>query len=414
MLPSQIKVRPAQLRHLPVLREAIDRLHIRDVLNKSLPADSRGIVSDADCVTVMLLNILHGRVALYGMGDWLGGIDLDVLLWEGCPDDAFGDDRLARCLDHIFDAGTDNLFTEVVTRVLADSAVPSSYCVHGDTTSLTLQGAYAGLPPAGEVTDMQKRPPVPAHGHSKDFRPDCKQFIYGLNLHGAIGIPLCGTLMDGNMSEQTSNQLHIDKLAKLLPDRDDVTLVHDCKLVDPLTLGHARLGGFHYISILPRSYNLREELVHASQNEPFVELLRAPGRTKADPHRVYRGVSLDRPFMIQPFEGEVEAKPEAVSHRFVVVHSSSLAAAFEARLEERLEKEGKTLKDRVERIRKKPFACDKDALAAINEIAKSAELYRLDVTVISEERVLKRSQRGAQKRERRYRKRRYGSRGKRF
>ena len=29
--------------------------------------------TDANCVSLMILNILHGRVALYKMADWLAG-----------------------------------------------------------------------------------------------------------------------------------------------------------------------------------------------------------------------------------------------------------------------------------------------------------------------------------------------------
>ena len=90
-----IDLRPVQVRHLPVIREAIDRLGIYDTTLDCLPADPRMVANDADCLAVMILNILHGRVALYKMGDWLRTTDVDVIVGEGCPPSAFSDARLA-------------------------------------------------------------------------------------------------------------------------------------------------------------------------------------------------------------------------------------------------------------------------------------------------------------------------------
>ena len=113
-----IDLRPVQVRHLPVLHEAVDRLGIYDTTLDCLPADPRMVVNDADCLAVMILNILHGRVALYKMGDWLKTTDVDVIVGEGCPPSAFSDARLAATLDRIWEYGADNLFSEVAFRYL--------------------------------------------------------------------------------------------------------------------------------------------------------------------------------------------------------------------------------------------------------------------------------------------------------
>ena len=141
----------AVLRHLPLLREMIGRLGIRDVVHRELPPDPRNRVVDADCVVLMIENILHGRVALYGMNDWLEATDIDVILGEGCPADAFTDDRLAKTLDHIYAYGVDDLLSAVVRGYLQENPGPSAYSVHTDTTTAKLWGDYersSRLPPA--------------------------------------------------------------------------------------------------------------------------------------------------------------------------------------------------------------------------------------------------------------------------
>jgi hypothetical protein len=142
VLGDEIELVPRHLGHLPLVRALISRLGIDRVIDERLPADPRNRISDADCVVAMILNILSGRCALYAMPRFFHQIDTDVLLGQHCPPDALNDDRLASALDHMFEAGTDNLLSEVVSTFLGarDPTRPgSAYSVYGDTTSLTLQ-----------------------------------------------------------------------------------------------------------------------------------------------------------------------------------------------------------------------------------------------------------------------------------
>ncbi|MFT4974129.1 MAG: hypothetical protein ACI8S6_000011 [Myxococcota bacterium] len=74
-----------RLRHLPLIREALDELGILQVVEAALPEHPDATVSDAECLLVMILNILHGRCALYWVGEWLDRFDEEVLIGKGCP-----------------------------------------------------------------------------------------------------------------------------------------------------------------------------------------------------------------------------------------------------------------------------------------------------------------------------------------
>ena len=386
-IPDSLELQPVVLRHLPLLRETIDSLGIRAVLDELLPPDRRAEVSDSDCVTVMITNILAGRVALYNMGQWLSGTDVGVLLWEGCPEQAFGDDRLGKALDDIWEAGTDNIVSAVAKRYLASDDAPSEYIVLTDTTTLSLEGAYV-------LEDYDKEgAPIPKHGHSKDLRPDLKQVVYGLSLHGAAGLPLCASVLDGNTSDHDVNRLHIDKLAALLPLEDEVTLVADCKFVDAETLGKAWRTGFHYVSLLPRSFNLREALVEEVRGGKIalLEVGRYPGRTKADPERVYHATSFSRAFPVRdPVDGAVEQVP----HRFLVVESSQLALAHEAGLPGDLARDEKAVRAAFGAIGKIDFGCADDARSAMEKAVAKAVLHTVEARVVEVEEKLKRAHRG--------------------
>ena len=205
--------------HLPVLRALIDRLGIHDILDRSLPKHALSRVSDADCVVAMMLNILCGRVALFRMDGWLARTDVELLLGEGRSADAFDDNRLSAALDHLDDLGTDRVLTEVVGAFLKQPGRETAYSVHQDFTSISLYGEYADVSPTG---------PQPLFGHSKDYRPDLKQLVFGLALHGAAGVPLLCTTFDGNTADAHANRDQLARLAKLLPPEDEGTIVAAC------------------------------------------------------------------------------------------------------------------------------------------------------------------------------------------
>jgi transposase len=374
-LPADLRVEARPVAHLPLIRHVIEQLQIPDVLDELLPRDPRSRVSDADCVTVMLLNILEGRVALYDMEKWLARTDPELLLGPDRPADAFNDARLATCLDHIADVGTEEVLSGVVRRYLERDDAPHEYSVHTDTTSISVYGAYA----SGAF-------PEPAHGFSKDHRPDLKQLVFGLTLHGAVGIPLTNAMLSGNTSDVLANRLHLDQLADLLPEEDDVTVVADCKLVDPHTLGQLLLHEFHFVSLLPSTYNLRHALIEEVRRAgaELPELARSAGTTKADPPRVYRGTSFERPFGVGLANSPGSNEAREVPLRFLVVESTQLAEQEEAALDRKLEQERATFDRGLRQAAKKAYACAADATAALEGLTRRLAYHRPHVEVARE------------------------------
>jgi len=385
-LPADAELRPARVAHLPLVRDAIECLGINGVINRLLPGDGRMMVRDADCVTLMILNILHGRVALYRMNEWLATTDVEVVLGRDCSPEDFYDDRLAGTLDRLAELGTDDVLTEVVIGYLRSKACPDEYTAHSDTTTLKLYGDYDVEPQHGA--------PRPDYGHSKDHRPDLKQLVYGMTLQGAVGVPMCISMFDGNTADPVANRFQINRLAGLLPPQHDVTLVHDCKLFDPKTLGNVLDSAFHFVTLVPRSYNLRRELVEwaLQDHEEMPELAREAGRTKAHPDRVYRGVSTTRPFdIVGPDTGD-----QSRTFRFLVVESAQLAAAFENTLKDKLERDRKRYKKAVARIDQRKFGCETDAKLAVQKLT-DPRYHQATVVVVSEVETLPRKRRGRPK-----------------
>ena len=373
-LDLDVQARP--LGHLPLITALVDHLGVGDALDELLPIDPRSNVSDADCVTTMILNILSGRVALYRMELWTQKLPVDLLIGPHCTSEDFTDARLARALDHLFEVGTDKVLGRIVQTYLQRPDRPHRYSIHQDGTSVSVYGAYEGEPPAWA--------PRPVFGFSKDHRPDLKQLVFGLSLHGATGLPLVATMLDGNTSDSYLNAFHIESLAGLLPDEDDVTLVADSKLVDTCTLGTLLEQGMHFVSLVPRTFNVRDEALErlGTDRESLSELGRTPARKRSDPDTVYRGRSFELPFRIRrPGAGEDETVPL----RLLAVHSDSLATKFEAGLPHKLEKDRAAIDKAVRAANRKPFSCEQDAQATAQRIAASAHLHRCQLDIVAHE-----------------------------
>jgi transposase len=257
-----------------------------------------------------------------------------------------------------------------------------------------LQGAY----------DVEAEP-QPKRGYSKDHRPDLKQLIYGLTLHGPTGIPLVSSVNAGNTSDPAVARDHLARIVDLLPEEHEVTFVGDCKLVDARTVGRILKAGLHFVSLLPDSFNLRKDLIeeawqaHARVSD-WPLLAEKKGRTKDAAATAYRGTSFVRPFktLTAVEEGGQETASSA-SMRFLVVHSDELRAAFDEALESRMERESVKLLDAARRANGKGFACEADARTAAERVAGTADYHRVSVELTCEDLPVKRARPGRPKKE---------------
>jgi transposase len=388
VIPTDLDVLARPVAHLPFVRAVVDQLGILPAIDARCPKHPLNRVSDSDCVLALVLNVLCGRPALYRMNEWLGRLDAEVLFGEGTDPEAFNDTRLAEALDHLDEAGTDTILADIVRAYLAEDGEPRAFSAHHDTTSVSLYGAYEG-----------ESEPRPAFGYSKDKRPDLKQLIYGLTLHGAVGMPLVSTVTAGNTSDPAAARDHLARLVEVLPDEHEVTLVGDCKLVDAYTIGRVLRAGLHFVSMLPDTFTLRRDLIGEAWSErpdlaSWPLLAEKPGRKKADPHTAYRGWSFERPFrtVLQDTDGEGPESKETL--RFLVVWSDALAERFDEALEPKLARDAEKLQEEARRASGRGFQCEQDAREAAQRIAAKAELHRVTVALTSEEKPVKRPRAG--------------------
>jgi transposase len=118
--------------------------------------------------------------------------------------------------------------------------------IHNDSTTITFKGEYGA-----QINDAIKL----RHGHNKDFRPDCLQIVYGLNITEDGNVPLSFQLFDGNQTDDNTHIPNWEQLRKML-GKNDFVYVADCKLCNEDNLDHIHQNGGYFITVVPKNRSI--------------------------------------------------------------------------------------------------------------------------------------------------------------
>lgn len=118
----------------------------------------------------MVLDTLSGRSSLYRLKELLDEKDTELLLGEAIPPERFTDHNIGRALDKMFETGTQKIVAQLSQNAVGGFQIKPTGA-HYDTTSISVYGDY----------HMTDEPFEISYGHSKDKRPDLKQFLIEIN-----------------------------------------------------------------------------------------------------------------------------------------------------------------------------------------------------------------------------------------
>ena len=254
----------SQAGYLPVVAEFCGKIGLADTINSAVPTEMA--VDVGTVVRFMVLDTLSGRSPLYRLEKFAESVDTGLLLGRKIPAEAFNDTTLGRTLDAIYEAGTEQLFSHVAFH--AARAFPTDMDmrhVHFDTTSVSVWGDYALC--TNEEDQLQV-----TEGHSKDYRPDLKQFLVKmLCIHH--NIPIVGGCENGNASDKTINNAVLTNLSKYMArhglGEGAFVYIADSAMVTPQNL--EALGDNLFITRLPFSYKEAERVVLEGSEEGGVD-----------------------------------------------------------------------------------------------------------------------------------------------
>ena len=121
----------------------LERMRLREFLDKHLPPDDRRTQIDSSPVVLLLLkNLLVSREPVYSIAEWAQNFAPDLFdLW---PDqiEHLNDDRVGRCLDRVAQSLDSNLMMDFVTHIVQEFDLDLSE-LHNDSTIISVFGDYS-------------------------------------------------------------------------------------------------------------------------------------------------------------------------------------------------------------------------------------------------------------------------------
>jgi transposase len=360
---KQFETRFRQVDVLPMVKHYMDQLDLFNLFKKYVPAAPDSLADHAQSLCILTANIICDNRPLYKVKEWLarysdGFVDIPV------EANLFNDDRLARSLSALFDADRHSLMTEVscnairVHRLLTDE-------IHNDSTSITFIGNYKNPDPAAIKLK---------HGHNKDFRPDCKQIVFGLNITSDGHVPLSYKLFDGNTTDDVTHIPNWNGLRTLL-EKEDFIYVADCKLCSHNNLTHIAKNGGLFITIVPKG---RKEV------KQFLKHLKSNDITWKDAYKIESSRKKGKVNIFKTYE----AGRTKNGFRIIWVHSSSKQEDDQVRRQKKIDKAIVALEEISPKLNAYHLKTKKEIRAAVNSICKGIKQL-LDVKILTERKQIK-------------------------
>ena len=273
-----------QAGHLPVVAAFLKRIGLPRAVNAAVPSEMA--IDVGTFVSLMVLDTLSGRSPLYRLAKFASSVDTGLLLGVEVPPGAFNDTTVGRALDAIYDAGTQKAFSRVA--LAAASAFPLDIDrthVHFDTTSVSVWGDYPGCE---EVDDPESLKVT--YGHSKDRRPDLKQFLIKM-LCVHRNIPIVGGCESGNSSDKNINNRVLTELSAHMASHGlapgAFVYISDSAMVTPANL--KAVGDNLFISRLPFTYQEADRVIaEAVRKGAWTDIPAEPQPKGSRPRANYR------------------------------------------------------------------------------------------------------------------------------
>jgi transposase len=352
-----------QIDVLPMVKYFMDKLDLFNLFKKYVPATADCLAEHAESLCVLIANIICDNQPLYKVKDWLSKYS-DGLVDYPVEANLFNDDRLAGALSALFNADRHCLMTNISSNAIKVHQLLTDE-IHNDSTTVTFIGKYKNPDP--NAVKLKR-------GHNKDFRPDCKQIVFGLNITADGHVPISFELFDGNTTDDTTHVPNWNGLRALLK-KEDFIYIADCKLCSDKNLTHIAKNGGIFITIVPKDRKLVKQFYNYLKDNDIewqdaykVESSRKKG--KIVEYKTYEAGKTDKGF------------------RIIWVHSSSKEKEDKKRRHKSLEKATKALEQLSPKLNKYHLKTKKEIKAAVDKRCKDVNDF-IDVKIVTERKQIK-------------------------
>ena len=342
----------SDVKYLPIIKHFAKKINLVDTIDTMVKSQME--LSPGIAVLAMVLDTLSGRTPLYRLEEFFFEKDTELMLGRNIEPERFSDYNLGRVLDKIHQTGTQKVFSSIAQNAVTGFDIDAKR-VHFDTTSVSVFGDYIYSDEPFNIT----------YGHSKDKRPDLKQFLISL-LCVDRTIPILGATEDGNASDKTLNNELLGGISKHMARHGlgpgAFVYVADSAFVTPDNLKSADQQEIQFLTRLPATYKeCSRAIAEAVTADNWIEIgtLNQTHATLKRPAAYYRG-----------FETTVELYEHP--YRAVVVHSSAHDKRRHKRIDRLLIQKRKKIELLLKQLNTEVYFCRADAEAAVDRLNTAA------------------------------------------
>lgn len=355
------------LDHLGIVAGVCKEIELRASIDRIVGVDKRQKVTTGEAVEAMVLNAL-GFVSkpLYMFPDFMGTKPVELLIGGHLKAEDFNDDTLGRSLDRLYKTGTEEIFLQIAINAYGRYGYHGRY-LHSDTTTISVHGEYEH-----EEGDIDAVPVEITYGHSKDNRPDLKQFVTSLIMSNEL--PLFIKTLSGN----TSDNGHFREIARKYGRSFRESWDKDCIWIwDSAFYSKKNLETISddckWITRVPETLSEAKELLRISSLKDMKQ------------------TSLDGYYLLST---EITY---GVKQRWIVVFSDKAYERESKTLRKNISKEREKIDKQLWHFSNNDFYCKEDALAALKELEDGWKYHTIKDIKIEEVRKKKDIKRGRPK-----------------
>jgi len=345
---EQIEAQYKQVDVLPMVKHYMDSLDLYNLFKKYVPSPTSCLAEHAESLCIITANIICDNKPLYKVQEWLAKY-ADGLTNQSVNADKFNDDRLGRSLSALFKADRHSLMTEVSCNAIKLHKLLTDE-IHNDSTSVTFIGKYANPDP--DAVQLK-------HGHNKDFRPDCKQIVFGLNITADGHVPLSYKAYNGNRDDDTTHIPNWNELRSLI-QKEDFIYIADCKLCSSKNLAYIDENNGYFITIIPKFHK---------ESKSFMDYIKTNDVEWEDAFEIRHSRKKKEINKFRTYEAGKTLK----GYRIIWVHSSSKEQEDKKRRLKKIDKAQKALEELIPKLNAYHLKTQKQITKAVNNICKQAE-----------------------------------------
>lgn len=340
-----MNIRAEGIDHLGIVSGICDEINLVETIDKAITQKKNIKVSIGKRVKAMVLNALGftGR-PLYLNHQFFQKKPLDLLLGPNISSNDLNDDAMGRALDEIYKAGPELIFSLVSASAIKSYNIKIDK-VHGDTTSISVEGRYDGNKNEGLIR----------FGYSKDRRKDLKQYILSSFVTGDGGIPIFGSAVAGNTSDAKHFREVFQKLIENVNlDLSDTILICDAAAYNKESI--RLLCSRPWIFRVPDTINEAKYLKANTSNDSFIIL-------KNKGYSIFESTSS---------YGDVE-------QRWILVRSEQAFNRAKETIWRNVKKEAKAIEAKIKKYNSKEFNNIESAKQIIIKSTKKIKYHTVEV-----------------------------------